>query len=76
MADKPHEMRLFDGQKWREVSLPEELANRENGCSNLTVSVCSDSILFHFWGENSTRVLYRIPLTENELKAKLCAVVG
>ena len=76
MADKPHEMRLFDGQKWREVSLPEELANRENGCSNLTVSVCSDSILFHFWGENSTRVLYRIPLTENELKAELCAVVG
>jgi len=76
MADKPHEMRLFDGQKWREVSLPEELANRENGCSNLTVSVCSDSILFHFWGENSTRVLYRIPLAENELKAELCAVIG
>lgn len=76
-------MEIFDGEIWREVSLPQELTTNPKAYAN-GFAVTSDCVFFlaHGLGEN-TRIedktsyrcvgtLYRIDLTQEEWSAELC----
>ena len=74
-ADIPavtHKMELFDGRKWREVTLPEELMNVETGRTLIIESVNSDSIFLRS-KKNDTVSLYRISLISEELRLEHCS---
>jgi len=74
-ADIPavtHKMELFDGRKWREVTLPEELMNVETGRTLIIESVNSDSIFLRS-KKNDTASLYRISLANEELRLEHCS---
>ena len=67
--EQTHAMKLFDGQTWRNVELPEELLTAGKSEFLMIYGVTSDSILLrhHLAGANLTRVeYYRIDLTAQE----------
>jgi hypothetical protein len=71
-----HQMRLFDGEKWRTVCLPEELKHSASQIwsTGNGYAVNSDSIFVYVVNRaDYTADLYRIPLTDGELKAEFCA---
>ena len=64
-----HEMRLFDGESWRAVELPNELLQQGGSYYFLLKSVTSDSVLFSLRvGTSNTLDYYRIDLTKENLK--------
>ena len=74
--DTVHEMEVFDGESWRTVTLPEELANARPQSLILINAVSSDSIFFvcrdmESYGQTYASDFYRIDLTKKELKAEL-----
>ena len=75
-GEEGHRMSIFDGQTWREVTLPEELVHTDkNIMQNHTgYTVCSDCILLFLpdRSDGYATNLYRIPLTDGELKAEFC----
>ena len=78
-GDAGHRMCIFDGEKWREVTLPEELVHTDKNISQVSTgyTVCSDCILLFSQDQTdgyATNV-YRIPLTDGELKAEFCAKI-
>jgi len=64
------ELRLFDGQQWRSVALPEEFAQSQEGLQVGPLAVCSDRILLtrRVDGTANNRLLYAIMLTDGQLK--------
>lgn len=75
--DKKREMKLFDGETWRTVELPEELAESVNAYKTAfpTFSITSDGV-FLYCSKDGIKQLYRIPLTTGELKAEYCCEIG
>ena len=75
-GEEGHRMSIFDGQTWREVTLPEELVHTDKNISQDSTgyTVCSDSILLFLpdRSDGYATNLYRIPLTDGELKAEFC----
>ena len=63
-------MRLFDGQQWHVVELPEELLTlRDNKYAGI-VGIASDCVLLSADG-----MLYRIILGGKTYKAELCGTL-
>lgn len=75
-GEEGHRMCVFDGQTWREVTLPEELVHTDKNIAqnHPGYTVCSDSILLFLpdRSDGYATNLYRIPLTDGELKAEFC----
>ena len=75
-GEEGHRMSIFDGQTWREVTLPEELVHTDKNISQVSTgyTVCSDCILLFLLDRSDAYAtnLYRIPLTDGELKAEFC----
>ena len=65
------QMRLFDGQQWRKITLPEEVLNRGENNTLSVLALCSDRILFKV---SNSRIqdprpkLYSVMLTDGDLK--------
>ena len=75
-GEEGHRMSIFDGQTWQEVTLPEELVRTDKDISSVSggYTICSDCILLFLLDQSdgyATNV-YRIPLTDGELKAEFC----
>ena len=78
-GEEGHRMSIFDGQTWQEVKLPEELVHTDKDISSVSggYTICSDCILLFLLDQSdgyATNV-YRIPLTDGELKAEFCAKI-
>ena len=65
---------LFDGESWREVQLPPELATISDDYLIFT-GITSDSVLVQVLNRNKWDELrlYRIPIGEEELRLEYCA---
>ena len=64
------QMRLFDGQQWREITLPEEVLSSMEDYSLWPMALCSDRILFRssrLGVQDSRPKLYSVMLTEGAL---------
>ena len=68
-----HALRLFDGETWREVELPNDLRTANNSTYLWPLSVTSDSIIF--FSKNMADIMnlsathyYILDLTADELK--------
>lgn len=70
-----HSCRLFDGEQWRDVALPDELRLSTNAALNV-YSVNSDCIFIRSWIAGVPGlVLYRIDLTQENLILEFCGTV-
>ena len=75
--DVSHQMVIFDGETWREVELPTELAYSGSNYRWPDFWVASDSIFVNIYSKMSGKEhIYRIPLTMGELKAEFCCEIG
>ena len=76
-----HAMRLFDGETWRDVTLPKELINANTSTYLWPLSVTSDTIIFFskdmadYMNRNSTTTYYIIDLTAQELTVEHLATL-
>ena len=64
------QMRLFDGQQWREITLPAEVLSSMEDYSLWPMALCSDRILFRssrLGVQDSRPKLYSVMLTEGAL---------
>mgnify|MGYP003299887472 CR=1 FL=1 len=61
-----HQMRLFDGQKWRAVELPEDVVNLKNNCWNMLSWVCSDGVIIRLLLNGQGSHYYKIHLSDAE----------
>ena len=78
-GEEGHRTSIFDGQTWREVTLPEELVHTDKNIAqnHPSYTICSDCILLflHDRSDGYIPSLYRIPLTDGELKAEFCSKI-
>ena len=71
------ELRLFDGQQWRSVTLPQEMLESEKGMNAAPLGVCSDRILLRAsTGNQNKYLLYTIMLTDGELKLEYAGTMA
>ncbi len=68
----PHALKLFNGETWLDVQLPQELSEAGNGQYILIAGVTSDSI-FVIYPDNRSNHLYRIPLDTDTPVMECCA---
>ena len=64
------EMRLFDGKRWRPITIPEEVLNSMEDYSLWPMALCSDRILFRLSRRDVPDYgprLYSVMLTDGEL---------
>lgn len=74
---KKHQMKLFDGVIWREVTMPTELINADNTIYLTLEAVTSSNILLICWeygttGATGISQLYQIDLSSDELTIEYC----
>ena len=75
LPEEPYAMKLFDGESWRDVQLPEELLEQIIIKWHYIQSVTSDSIFFSYSDLTDVTHVCRIPLGTDTLVAEECFTI-
>ena len=75
-SETQNTMCLFDGESWRYIQLPEELAYPQEGVRFEAVGISSDSVFFRYRDLRRFYHLYRIDLTQETLSLEYCTRLG
>ena len=75
LPEEPYAMKLFDGESWRDVQLPEELLEQIIIKWHYIQSVTSDSIFFSYMDIMNDTHICRIPLGTDTLVAEECFTI-
>ena len=70
--DEKHAMRLFDGERWNTVILPEVLLNANNFAYAAPIAVTSDRIIFRVSEDGQNSRIYCIMLGQEEYTLQYC----
>lgn len=69
-----HALEIFDGERWRSVTLPPELEEAGTNVFIYVAGVTSDSILFHCGGMGIDGPCYKIMLDADNLTMEACGM--